>query len=298
MKRRIRILSLAIVIAGLFVFPQFVSADEVIVESRVQYLTFSFRHDPEGCWHLVANGGSATIYDNAVDTAAGRISCTGTANMLFELTGKEVQARKDHPDLKMRIERPPGISNIDFSYFSYRFTGPGTMEARLKISPVIVKGTSLNAYVSGLTTVIPLVDSRYGRNTYTVYPLVGSPGIAFGFYSSSDPSQLSSPLIHPSQIKDRQGHFKSGTTINVAGTDRNAALWTIGKKGVLPFESAAMLTFFCPIKLVSYYDGEGSGSSSGAAPGSWITIDTGDGSDENGSSEDEHVFTLKLHRAR
>ncbi|MBO4819155.1 MAG: hypothetical protein J5528_03345 [Firmicutes bacterium] len=301
MKKRILILSLAFIFAGLFVSLAFCQRSSEKAKNSLRggslvytanlSLSFTFRHNRSGYWYLTANSGSAVIYDS--DMASGQPVCFGSALLLYNLPAEVVSALKEHPELKVRLERPSQLSCIDFDFFNYAYAGPGTLAMELHISPVISSSETLNNYVQGLDTVIPLIDYSYGNNIYIVYPLVGESSFAQGFYSSSDPSWISSPLVHPSQIKDSSGHFRSGVTINVNGLNVSASLYTIGRKGALPMEDAVMLSFNCPIRLVFYLPGDDEpwtpyipGEDFVLPP--WWT----------GEIQPEKPFTLKIHRKR
>ena len=300
MKKRILFLSLAIIIAGLFVYQapcrkcyaysRNAQRQRETVYTADLSLSFTFRHNSAGYWYLAANSGSAVIYDS--DMAKGQPVCSGSALLLYTLPGEVVKALKEHPELKVRLERPSQTSCIDFGFFNYAFAGPGTLAMELKISPVICS-SMLNDYVPGLGTAIPLVDYNYGKNIYIIYPLIGNSSLVQGFYSDSDPSWASSPLVHPSQIKDSSGHFKSGVTINVDGFNVSASLYTIGRKGTLPMEDAVMLSFSCPIRLVFYLPGVDEPwtpyiPEDGFVLPPWWT----------GETVPEKQFTLRIHRKR
>ena len=291
MKKRICILSLATVIAGLFVTPVFAEGRSSIVYTANIYLSFTFGHNPAGFWCLEDNSGSAVISDESMGT--GSPVCSGSALMIYTLPGEVVEALREDPSLRVRIERPEACSCLDFSFLAYRFSGPGTLDMELRIKPVISKSYFLNDFVPGLTAPLPLVDYRYGSNIYIVYPLIGGSSFARGFFSEENPSWISSPLVHPSRIKDSSGHFRSGTTINVDGVNRNAAFYTIGKKGVLSFEEAVLLHFDCPLKLV-FYRGEEQGEELPPGNGGWTVWE--------GSPEEEELqekpFSLRIHRKK
>ena len=292
MKKRILFLSLALILAGLFVSPPCSFAEgRTDLYTADLYCSFTFRHSSGGFWCLTANSGSAVIYDSAM--TAGEPVCSGSALLLYTLPGEVVRDLKEHPELKVRLERTSGTSCIDPGFFNYAFAGPGTLAMELKICPVICSSHTLNDYVPGLRTTIPLVDYNYGKNIYMVYPLIGESSLAQGFYSDSDPSWVSSPLVHPSQIKDSSGHFVSGTTINVDGFNVSAGLYTIGRRGSPAMEEAVLLSFKCPVRLVFYLPGEGESYTpyipgEGFALPPWWTD----------ASEPEKPFSLRLHRAR
>ena len=285
MKKKILISSLAILIAGLFVSAPSYAGERTEVYTADLYFSCSFGHSSSGYWYPVANGGSARIYDSSIES--GSPVCSGTVLLGYTLPKEVVKALKEHPDLKVRLERPSQISCIDFGYFSYRFTGPGSLDMAFRIIPVLCAET-LNDYVNGLSAAIPLVDYNYGRNIYVVYPLIGKSGLAQGFYSEGYTGWISSPLVHPSQIKDCKGHFKSGVTINVDGENKNASLYTIGRKGTASMEESVLLHFDCPVRLVFYYGGpEDYSPAYGDDP--WTS--------DNAPSE-EKPFSLRLHRVR
>ena len=289
MKKRILVLSLAILVAGLFVSPKVCFGEDILASCTVS-CSFCFRHNPAGYWYLTGNGGSAIMSDSSV--SSGSPCCTGSALLSHMLPKEAVSALKEHPGLKVRLERTGSASCLDFGFFAYRFTGPGTMDLELRIIPSLAS-ESLGSYVPGLSSPVPLVDYSCGRNIYIVYPLIGEGAYAYGFYSEGSPGWVSSPLIHPSQIKDKEGHFRSGTTINVNGLNKNAAFYTVGKKGTLALEDAVVLEFFCPFRLVFYTDSEGGGDTNAPFPGEWQVV----GSEEPPAAAEE-TFTLKLHRKR
>ncbi|MBQ9911552.1 MAG: hypothetical protein IJM49_00820 [Firmicutes bacterium] len=285
MKKIIPILSLAILFAGLFVSAQAYADERVDVYTANLFWSNSFRHSEEGYWYLSANGGSARIYDSSIEE--GDPVCTGTALLAYTLPGEVVRALKEHPDLKVRLERPSQVSCVDFDRFAYRFTGPGTMDMAFMLKPVIC-GRTLNDYIEGLGVTIPLVDYNYGRNIYEVYPLIGGCHLSHGFYSEADPGWISPPLVHPSQIKDCKGHFRSGVTINVNDESRSGALYTIGRKRTASMEESVLLHFECPVRLVFYYGG----------PEDHSQTMEGDPWASDTDSSEEKPFSLKLHRVR
>ena len=287
MKKRIIYLSLAIMIAGLFCFKTVYGED---LYSTTLSCSFTFRHNTNGYWYLTGNGGSACVYDS--DISAGNFPCSGSAYLLYDLPAEVVSALKEHPELKVRLEHPGICSSIDFDFFNYAFAGPGTLAMELKLKPVTAYH-DLNSYVPGLRSPVPLVDYSYGRNIYIVYPLIGEAGRAYGFFSESDPYWISSPYIHPSQIKSSKGIFYPGTTINVDGLNKNAAFYTIGRGSSPSMEEAILLEFFCPLKLVFYLPGEGE---------PWTPYIPGEGIilppwwPEN--MLPEKPFSLRIHRKR
>ncbi len=293
-KKRIFITSLAIAVAGLFLFPSVSYGDEKeiwVCENLIHY-SFTFRHNEAGFWYLTGSGGSAVISDSGISENAGPLSCTGSVYLLHSIPKEAVAALKEHPDLKVKAVDPGLPSAADFSFFAYRFTGPGTMAMEIRLSPR--SAGLLNGFVGGLGCPIPLVDYRFGKNVYTVYPLIGGPGLAPGFFSESDPSQINPPFIHPSQIRNASGNFASGTTVNVDGVNRNGAFYTVGRMGALSFEDAVILEFYCPLKLVFYLEEDCTGHSGEEGHG-WGDFPLPVGQQEE---EKEKPFVLRLHRRR
>ena len=300
MKKRILILSLALFTAGLFVSENLSYAEEKtyreenIVYSCTLYESFLFRHNRNGFWYATNNSGSAIIYDEQA-ASGGRLSCAGSVNALYMLPGEVVKALQKDSGLRARIEHPGIPSCIDFGFFAYYFPGPSTISMEFRLVPTTSSSYFLNSFVQGLDTVIPLVDYNYGKNIYTVYTALGGEQLAPGFFSDNDPSWISSPLIHPSQIKNRYGEFVPGTIINADGINKDALFYTVGRRNVLELEDAVLLHFNCPVKLIFYYPGEGD-ENRPQYPAGHSFIDPWEVHREEPKAEE--IKILRLHRKR
>lgn len=260
MKKRILLTSLAI-FAGLFLFRVSCFAGhwetyESTVCTRDVTFTFTFEHRPGGYWIVTDDSlGRATICDWNVYPASGYAYCSGTVGTIYPLPAEVIAARRNGT-VKLYVESSGQPTNVDFSYYSYSMS-QSTLSVKLSLCPVISPYT-LNDFVSGLNVTVPLIDSAYGHNRYTVYPAVGSAGTGIGSFYTYAPYYVETPCIHPSQIKNSSGAFYLGETINVNGSQRNGLLYTVGKNGSFKSGDAVALCFYCPVRLrfiseVSYY---------------------------------------------
>ena len=284
--KRILLLSLAF-IAGLFIYLEPCFAEEKVLQSLTLQNSFCFRHNASGFWYAVENSGSACIYDESI--LSGDPVCSGSVLLTYALPKNIAAALKAGLPLKARIECGNSCSSIDPSFFNYRFTGPGTMEMELRLSPKI-SGYTLNDFLQGLIAPVPLIDNAYGRNIYIVYPLIGSPGRAPGFFSQGDPYLKSASLFHPSIVKD-DGKLKAGETIIVDGQEKSAFLYTLGKKGSLNIEEAVLLEFYCPFKLIFYFSAEDLDENESDIP--WTSF-----IEDQVPEQEPTEPLLKLHRVR
>lgn len=227
-------------------------------ETGLEYLgstsalySLELKHYSGGYW-MVQNGpsGQIKIYDSQLGEAGicGFLNATQYASWTVPLpyaaSNAAAQGRKILANIKSDTDRYSG------AYSSAVSNGRVTVCAR----PIFHVSTAatLNSFVRGIRVTIPLVSSGYGRNTYSIYGLncYGLPG--YGAFSERQPEQVYSPFIHPSQIANSLGWFKSGSTINIRGSAISSVGHTIGLL-TLANGGAVGLQFDFPI-TVDFYE--------------------------------------------
>lgn len=239
--------------AGLFLSPAkaysagYWESEEKTLSTRSISFSCSYTHNSNGYWTLDSGSGGSYFYDFQINYSTGLVSTLGSANLTYSLPSEVVSALSAGKTVNVYIESPDCCTNADISGSSAAISGISFAKCSIKVCPHV--SSSINSFVSGLNPTIPLIDSSYGQNLYTVYPTIGSAVTSPGWYSASSPYYVNSPYIHPSRIASSNGSFKSGTSIFLNGSSKSATFYTIGKNGSFSEGTAVRLNFYCPFKL-------------------------------------------------
>jgi len=138
---------------------------------------------------------------------------------------------------------PATVSELEFTSTDLKFS------FRPKFN--LVKGIDFSDFVTGLSNTIPLIDSSFGNNIFSMFGNGRSAVQANGWFSMYDPTATRTPYVHPTMIKNNTGALKPGYSINVGGTVVDTQGFSIGS-GTFSAAGACGLRFAFPV-TINYY---------------------------------------------
>lgn len=127
----------------------------------------------------------------------------------------------DHCEASVVLQNEDAFQNIEC------VNEKNAVKVHGKLCFHLLHTNSMDDYVSGLKKDIPLIASKYGSNIYAMYgnKLDASEGV--GRFDSAN--IITSPYIHPLEIKDSSGALKNGYSVFVANAIRSSDGFRIGK---------------------------------------------------------------------